>query len=141
MWWYCVKHYAHWSSRGRFTFIFGVEYQLQLLSSMIDKQSFSPRKKERKDTYFNEVIILRLMLTNQEISHNIFCLFFWCVCECDMCMFCVWFSRCVRLIHETCMFPSQQVSPSLWGVPSSEAKDVFLYSHTSTKKRRYCNKL
>ena len=37
------------------------------------------------------------------------------------------------------MFPSQPVSLSLWGVPSSEAKDAFLSSHTSTRKKRYFN--
>lgn len=52
-------------------------------------------------------------------------------------MFFLFFLRCVRHIHVTCMFPSLPVSLSLWGVPSSEAKDVFLCLHTSTKKRRY----
>ena len=67
--------------------------------------------------------------TNQETSDcKYLCVYVW-----------VWYSRSARHIHETCMFPSRPVSPLLWGAPSSEAKDAFLYSHTSTKKRRYCN--
>lgn len=74
---------------------------------------------------------MKLLLTNQETSDYRY-----------LCVnVCVWFSRSARHIRETCMFPSQPVSPLLWGAPSSEAKDAFLYSHTSTKKRRYRYKL
>ena len=54
---------------------------------------------------------------------------------------CFWCDRFVRHIHETCMCPSRPVNPSLWEVPSSEAKGVFLYSHISTKRRRYITDL
>lgn len=84
----------------------------------------------------SEHVFLILMLTNQEMSVNIFCVPVR-DCICDVYMFCVWFTRCVRHTHGTCMFPLQRVSLSLWGVPSSEAKDAFLYSHTSTRRKRY----